>query len=307
MIKIKFAAGIVATIMASGLCVAGPSPAQAAQGRCKINASGGLLGGTEGVLVGGRCVPVSAVGDGGGGPQPVYRSVGCAADGRVIVDGTLGSGSCGANMPHCKLLVDGGAPGQQPPVAYAYQRQDPGTTGWVTVGFWCPQSQVPTQVPNAATVRDQVLRLLPRVAIGTTGSPATLVNLQTVLWAATVARRSLGRVTIVGQPVWLRIALAHATWTFGDGTSEVTDDPGKAYDPDGDPCAQVMCPDYYGHVYRATGHVTISLRVSWQATYSLDGAHFVPVDPDPLTGPASTHPLLVRQARAILVPNPGGD
>jgi hypothetical protein len=134
-----------------------------------------------------------------------------------------------------------------------------------------------------------------------------LVNLQTVLWADTPVRRALGPVRIVGQPVWLRLAFAHASWDFGDGTAEVSDDPGKAYDPVGDRCAQVLCPDYYGHVYRARGPVTIVLRVSWRASYSLDGSHFVPVDPDPLTGPARTQRLLVRQARADLVPNPGGD
>jgi hypothetical protein len=222
----------------------------------------------------------------------------------VIVDGTVGSARCGVNLPHCKLLVEGGAAGQDPPVAYEYQVRVPGK-GWRNLAFWCPQSAAATPVPNAVTIRDQVLRLLPTVAIATTGSPATLVNLQTILWADTSAQRSLGPITIVGQPVGLRIAFAHANWDFGDGTSESSAEPGKVYDPDGDPCAELMCPDYYGHVYRASGPVTITLTVSWQATYSLDGTHFLAVDPEPLTGPPARHGLLVRQARAVLVPNPG--
>jgi hypothetical protein len=243
----------------------------------------------------------------GSGPQSQYRSVGCTKHLKIVFDGNVGNATCDATIPRCKLLVEGGQSGADPVVAFENQRLVPGKVAWTNLGYWCPQSSNPTPVPNAATIRDQVIKLLPKVAIATTGSPATLVNLQTVLWADTPAQRSLGRIAIVGQPVWLRIAFAHAAWNFGDGDAETSDDPGKAYDADGDPCAEVMCPDYYGHVYRRTGHVTISLTVSWQATYSLDGTHFVSVDPDALSGPATTHALLVRQARAVLVPNPDGD
>jgi hypothetical protein len=148
--------------------------------------------------------------------------------------------------------------------------------------------------------------LLPRVGIGDTGSVATLVNVQTIVWASTRSGvRSLGRVMILGQSVWLRVSFARAMWSFGDGSRDSTDGPGKVYDAVGDPCAAVSCPEYYGHVYRRSGPVRITLRVAWRASFSLDGHDFVAVDPDPITGPASTDELLVRQARAVLVPNPG--
>jgi hypothetical protein len=254
--------------------------------------------------VNGVCRPIGAAKD--SGPQAQYRSVGCTERGEVVIAGVISSGSCGPNVPRCTLLVEGGQPGPHPPVAYEYQRLDPGESTWLSLGFWCPQSQRPTPVPDAATIRDQVIKLLPKVAIATTGSPATLVNVQTVLWADTTARRSLGRVVIVGQPVWLHLAFDHGTWDFGDGTTDTSTTPGKVYDSTGDPCAEVLCPDYYGHVYRKSGPMTISLTVSWNATYSLDGTHFQPVDPAALTGPATTHALTVREARAVLVPDPGG-
>jgi hypothetical protein len=204
-------------------------------------------------------------------------------------------------------LVEGGQPGPNPVIAYENQVREPGKA-WSSKAFWCPQSSGATGVPGAATIRDQVVRLLPRVRIGDTGSPATLVNLQTIVWADTgVGSRSLGRVTVVGQRVWLRVSFAHAVWDWGDGQSESSAGPGKVYDATGDPCVTVMCAGYFGHVYRRTGRVIIGLRVSWRATYSLDGIHFVPVDPDPIAGPRSTDELLVRQARAVLVPNPGQD
>ncbi|MGH8963462.1 MAG: hypothetical protein ACRDWT_20100 [Jatrophihabitantaceae bacterium] len=191
-----------------------------------------------------------------------------------------------------------------PVIAFENQRLDPDATSWVNLGFWCPQSRVAAVVPDAATVRDQVLRLLPRVGIGTTGSPATLVNVQTIVWADTPVRRSLGTVRVVGRPVWLRLGFAKANWAFGDGQRASNVGPGKVYDRHGDRCARVLCPHYFGHVYRAAGPVTITLTVSWRASYSLDGIHYAAVDPDPLSGPAATQALLVRQARAVLVPNP---
>jgi hypothetical protein len=145
-----------------------------------------------------------------------------------------------------------------------------------------------------------VIRLLPRVPAATTG-PTTLVNIQTLLWADTPARRSLGRVIVVGQPVWLRIAFDHAVWNFGDGTTASPDTPGKAYDAAADPCRTVSCPDYFGHTFTRTGIMTVSVQIAWQASYSLDGQHYQPVDDAPLTGPASTVTIHVRQARGVLV------
>ena len=272
---------------------------------CTVNESSGLLNGVEGVLVDGKCVPVGSGGSGGsGGSQSEYRLVACTADGRAFVNGAL-VGSCGDSVPGCKLLLEGGQSGRPFIYAYLYQSRKPGQ-GWQNESFWCPQTQVPVVVPDAATIRDRAIRLLPAVGIGLAGpSPTTLVNIQTLLWARTGTARSLGQVMVVGQPVWLKIVFDHAAWDFGDGVRASSAVPGKAYDDVGDRCAQVLCPDYYGHVYRSAGPVRITLVVSWTASYSLDGTHFQQLAGGPITGPAASTALTVRQARAVLVPNPG--
>jgi hypothetical protein len=227
-------------------------------------------------------------------------------DGTALFDGrTLTDSRCDANVPKCTLLVDGGQPGPNPIWAYEYQVREPGSSEWVNLGFWCPQSTAPVPVPNAQDIRDRVIRLLPAISPVTTGAHS-LVNIQTVLWADTTTGRTLGRVTVVGQPVWLRLAFDHADWDFGDGSTATSEHPGKAYDEGTDPCRTVMCPDYYGHVYTATGTMTVRLRVAWNASYSLDGSHYQPVDDAPITGPAGTVSIQVRQARGVLV-TPTGD
>ncbi len=157
---------------------------------------------------------------------------------------------------------------------------------------------------TAAALRQQVLRLLPTVRIGSAWTTRALVNAETILWAETSAHRSLGTVTVVGRQVGLRIGFDHADWDFGDSTTDTTTDPGKPYSK-ADPCRAAQCPGYYGHTYADTGHVTITLSVAWHAEFSLDnGATWTAVDPAPLTGPATTHDLAVVQARGIIVQNP---
>lgn len=208
---------------------------------------------------------------------------------------------CDNGIPQCQLLMDGGQSSPNPIIAYEDQIRQPGKSQWQPQAFWCPQSSAPVPAgPDLAAIRDRVIRLLPRVAAATTG-PNTLVNIQTVLWADTPERRSLGRVLVVGQPVWLRLAFDHAAWDFGDGTTLSSHSPGKAYDAGNDPCRTVSCPDYFGHTYTATGVMTVRVRIAWRATYSLDGQHYQPVDTTPLTGPADTVRIHVRQARGVLV------
>ena len=173
---------------------------------------------------------------------------------------------------------------------------------WTFVNAYCPGNPVPVVTP--ALVRQQVLRLLPHVGVGVAWKARALTNAETVLWAQTGVNRSLGTVTVVGQQVALRIGFDHADWDFGDGSTDSTSTPGKAYSS-ADPCTTAQCSDYYGHTYTATGDRTITLRVSWHAEFSLDGgATWTDVDPAALPGPAATHDLTVDQARAVLVPDP---
>ncbi len=173
---------------------------------------------------------------------------------------------------------------------------------WVLQTVWCPASAQPA--PNLAALRDQALRLLPTVAVGTAWDHRGLVNAEAVLWAATARARRLPTVTVVGQRVALRIGFDHADWDYGDGQRETTADPGRVY-RESDPCHTAQCDGYAGHTYRTSGPMTITLQVSWHAQFSLDGgATWTDIDPAPLTGPATVHALTIEQARAVLVPDP---
>lgn len=168
---------------------------------CAIDTGNGTRSGLEGVLVDGHCVQRSA-GSPSSGPAAEYRTLSCLADGTAIVrGGQVVATGCDNGIPQCQLLMDGGQSSPNPIIAYEDQIRQPGKSQWQPQAFWCPQSSAPVPAgPDLAAIRDRVIRLLPRVAAATTG-PNTLVNIQTVLWADTPERRSLGRVLVVGQPV----------------------------------------------------------------------------------------------------------
>lgn len=213
----------------------------------------------------------------------------------------LPGATCGPNVAVCKRVTDDGAGDPNLVLAFADQIRPAGAAEWITLDFWCPQHTDPTPAPAASDIRDRAIRLLPTIPVHTTG-PNTLVNIQTLFWAGTAADRDLGTVTVVGQPVRLRARVAYVDWDFGDGHTDRSDGPGKPYDREHDRCNTVMCPDYFGHVYRQTGQMTISVRITWDASYSLDGgATYNPVGTTPIAGPTSTAQVLVRQARAQLV------
>jgi hypothetical protein len=218
---------------------------------------------------------------------------------KVIVCGFPSSVDNGFWDPQCGTMT-------RCPKGPAFATMVRQNNAWVLLTTWCasdPPDAAP-RVPTAEDLRQQVLRLLPQVQIGSAWTTRALVNAQTILWAETDSRRALGTVTVVGRQVALRIGFDHATWDFGDGASDTTTDPGKPYSR-ADPCGTAQCPDYYGHTYTDVGDVTIALTVAWHAEFSLDdGATWTAVDPAPLSGPASTHDLTVVQARGIIVQNP---
>jgi hypothetical protein len=172
---------------------------------------------------------------------------------------------------------------------------------WADPVVWCPANARPAL--DLAGLRDRAERLLPKVGIGSAWTTVALVNAETVLWAGTGPDRSLPSVTILGRAVQLRIHFDRADWDFGDGSTDTTADPGKPYDSHGDPCRTAQCLDYYGHTYAQTGVMTITLTVTWHAQYRL-GATWTDIA-GTITGPTSRRVLTVKQARGILVPNPG--
>ena len=247
----------------------------------------------HGIVMSGICTPIApgnANSDLGSAQGPETRTITCGFPSSL--DNGFWNAQCGPMMT-CPRGP-----------AFATQIQQKGQ--WVLLNTWCAgdPTNAPARVVTTAALRQQALRLLPTVRIGSAWTTRALVNAETVLWAETSAHRSLGNVTVVGRQVGLRIRFDHADWTFGDSTTDSTPDPGKPYSKS-DPCDTAQCPDYYGHTYSDTGPVTITLTVAWHAEFSLDnGATWTAVDPAPLTGPATTHNLAVVQARGVIVQNP---
>jgi hypothetical protein len=175
---------------------------------------------------------------------------------------------------------------------------------WSFNGSVC--QQVAVSAPPRVTpfmVWEQARRLISAAPIGLAPRESTLVNIQTIMWVNTAAARMLPSVVLVGQPVSIHIAIDHVVWAFGDGRTDTGDGPGKPYDPQGDPCPTKQCPGYFGHAYTTTGQMTITATVSWRATFRVGGGAFTPI-PGTIAGPSATAPILVREARSVLVPDP---
>lgn len=278
---------LLVLLFAGALVSISPRASVAASG-CAVNGDPTM----HGIVMSGICTPIAPGNDDSSltSAQSITKTIVC---------GYPSSADNGFWNPQC------GAPRDCPagPAFATFVRQN---GKWVLLDSWCAGDPAAAQRPvvTTAALREQVLRLLPTVQIGSAWATRALVNAETVLWAETRPDRDLGTVTVVGQPVALRIGFDHADWSFGDGTTDSTTDPGKAYTKS-DPCGSAQCADYYGHTYRDTGAVTISLTVAWHAQFSLDGGTtWTDVDPAPLTGPAATHDLDVVQARGVLVQNP---
>jgi hypothetical protein len=190
------------------------------------------------------------------------------------------------------------------PVITLLGQQRPNGVTWVPEGaLWCPGANQPVAVaPNS--IRAEAIKLLPTVAVGTAPVGRTLINIQTLLWAATAPTRDLGTPTITGHRVPIRVHFVHADWDFGDGTTGRTASPGKAYDR-ADPCTVPVCPDYQGHTFTETGMRVISVRVTWTAQYRIDAGAWQSIA-GTITGPTGAATITVRQARGVLVANPGG-
>jgi hypothetical protein len=256
---------------------------------CVVSGSPGLLGGAQGVLVNGVCRPALA---GGFAHGPQTKTVFCG-----IPNGRWNP-QCGQPL---KCFTTDKASGKPVPTnAFATLTLVGGR--WTKPVTWCPANARPAL--DVAALRDRAVRLLPKVQIGSAWTTTALVNAETVLWADTGAARDLGPVTVIGQRVQLRIAFARANWDFGDGSTDTVTTPGKAYDSTGDPCRTAQCADYYGHTYEATGPMTITLTVTWQAQYRAGNGAWTDIV-GPITGPTTTHAITLKQARGVLIPNPG--
>lgn len=230
--------------------------------------------------------------------------IGCGQPAVVEALGDLSTAAnngaiCGrAAVEACR--AEAAASGVPHAVAVLLVLQRDGT--WTYGGSDCVATG-PPQV-TAAMVRDRITRLVPGAAVGVAPQGRTLVNIETVLWVNAPRSRALSPLTILGRQVTVALSLDHVDWIFGDGTTGAATSAGKAYDDASDPCRTALCADYFGHVYRDTGAVTVSATVSWVASFRVDGGDGVRI-PGTVSGPTGRAELTVQQARGVLVPDPG--
>ena len=158
---------------------------------------------------------------------------------------------------------------------------------------------------TAALVRDRVVRLIPGAVVGLAPHGATLVNIETVMWVDAGDHQTLAPIEILGRRVVVSLSLDHVVWRFGDGESDTTSSPGKAYAEQADPCTTRECSDYYGHTYDRPGRVRVNAAASWSARFTVDGGAPITI-PGTVAGPTEQAAIVVKQARGVLVQNPGG-
>jgi hypothetical protein len=239
-------------------------------------------GASGSVGVSGSCVATGLVGPGGA---------------VVVVD----CGSLGVNVPVSNWNPVCGPAARCPPLAGGVLPHRFGTgyvtaAGFLLIATWCPDAGV--AAPSVAALRDEVIRLLPVLAVGV--SPAggvSLVNFRTLFWVVTPVVRELGRSRLLGLPVALRVRFVSAVLDFGDGSSGVLSEPGVVYDRAAD-CGG--CADRFGHGYVRRGLVTVTGTVSWAAEFRIGAGGWLPI-PGAVTGPASRTSLQIKQSHGVLV------
>jgi hypothetical protein len=289
----KTAIALLIALLATAFASCNPAGATSPDGSpCVIAGSTGVLGGAQGVMLKGHCLPdLSEAAPTG----PPTKTIACGS--AVALASKGWNAECGP--PQSCTSID--PLSHKTIVKTAFATLTLVNSAWRNPVVWCPGVAAPAV--TMADIQEQAFRLLPHVAIGSAWTTTALVQAETVLWAGTGTDRSLGAVQIVGRTVHLRIAFDHAAWNFGDGSTDTVTTPGKPYDKTGDPCHTAQCADYYGHTYERTGPMTISLSVTWHAQFSFDNATWTDI-PQPITGPTAQHTITLMQARGILVPPP---
>lgn len=169
----------------------------------------------------------------------------------------------------------------------------------VPIAAWC--AGVSTPMPSAAALRDEVIRLLRPPALGVSPSTGTaLVNLRTLFWVDTAAEVDLGRASLIGFPVSLRVRYDRTEFDFGDGAADtLTATPGAAYDPAQD-CGD--CADRFGHNYTQRGPVTVTARVYWQAQFRIGNGSWTDIPGEVTANQPSQTTLTVKHSRSTLTP-----
>lgn len=144
---------------------------------------------------------------------------------------------------------------------------------------------------------------VPTIAVQPEGRAVTGLAAFFAAGGATSDTGELDVVTAAG-PATLRIAIeaGRYAWDFGDGARCETTAPGGPYD--GGPATE-RCDDRVAHFYAAPRDATVTLRATWQGTYTFDVGYGpvgpLPIPGDGVAGPPTSRVVNVRDARARLV------
>lgn len=116
-----------------------------------------------------------------------------------------------------------------------------------------------------------------------------VVNVETIFHADTPSTVVVPVGSLLGYDVTITATATSYVWSWGDGTSTTTAGPGAPY-----PSRDVT------HVYRAPGRYAVSVTVTYQGSYTVDGG-----PPQPIAGTVTVagppSGIRVREARAELV------
>ena len=165
----------------------------------------------------------------------------------------------------------------------------PPDTTWSTVGSYCVSGSPVTVDDVAHQLSDVVLQRVPPLTPSFQPAGGTLVNLPAIFSSGQPARLDTRRFDLVGFGIVLD-ARASWHWDFGDGAAADTDDPGGAWPDRG-----------VSHTYTQPGRLTVRVVSQWQGWFTVDGMGPFAVAGAPVTQTSGALPLVVHEARAVLV------
>ena len=166
----------------------------------------------------------------------------------------------------------------------------PGDTEWREVGLVCLVGGAPTTVDDVSDrLGDVVVEEVPDLQPSYQPRGGTLIGLPAVFDAGQPRALGARSFELVGFDVVLR-GRATWTWSFGDGDTVTTDDPGGVW-----PNTAVA------HAYDRAGRYGVGVSSQWQAWFTVDGMGPWEVQGDPVVQTVGPLALDVVEARAELV------
>ena len=145
------------------------------------------------------------------------------------------------------------------------------------------------EAPKAAVTQQQFRRLpipAPEIIVEPSGGH-TLINIGTNF--LTRKRPVVLPTTVLGQAIQVKATPASYQWTYGDGTTFTTTNPGARY-------PALLTP----HTYHQPGTYTVRLRTTFTGEYSVNGGPWQPING---TATTTSPPVTItaEERRAVII------